>query len=196
MLICRGHGYAPARRTRNETQLQQVGLIDVFNCLRVFAGAGCKGIQANGTAGKLLNNGEQEITVRLVEANLVNLQRVQGRFSYIPGNDPIGFYLRVVTHALEQAIDDTRGAAGATGDFFDAVYVRRYFQDACRAPQNLFECRLVIVFHAVNGSKPVAERGSHRANARGSAYNGEGWQGDAYGPAAWVLADEDVDAEV
>jgi hypothetical protein len=53
--------------------LQQERLIHVFDCLRVFAGAGRKGIQANGTTTELLDNGEQEITVGLVKADLVDL---------------------------------------------------------------------------------------------------------------------------
>ena len=73
MLICRRHSYAPTWCTCNEAQLQQEGLINVFDCLRVFAGAGCKGIQANGTTTELLDNGEQEITVGLVKADLVDL---------------------------------------------------------------------------------------------------------------------------
>src|SRR6266566_3047757 len=150
MLICRRHGYAPTGCTGNETQLQQVRLIDVFNCLRIFAGAGRKGIQANGTATELLDNGEQEIAVGLIEADLVDFQRIQGRSGYIPGNDAVGFYLSVVTHAPEQAVDDTRSTACAACDLLDAVHLGWYFQDARWAEQNLFECGLVIVFQAIN----------------------------------------------
>ena len=93
--------------------MQQVRLVDILNRLRVFAGAGGKRIQPHRPAVEFLDDGEQQVAVGLVEADFVDFQGVEGCPGYGPGDDAVGFDLRVVAHTFEQAVDDTGGAARA-----------------------------------------------------------------------------------
>src|SRR5271157_5444807 len=115
MLIGKACHNTPSRRTRNEAELQQVWLVYILDCLRVFAGAGCQRVQSDGAAVELLDDGEQQVAVGLVESDVVDLQRIQGSLSNYPRNHAIGPHLRVVTHSFEQAVHDTRCATGASG---------------------------------------------------------------------------------
>src|SRR6266571_4475104 len=145
MLVSKARHNTPSWSTRNEAKLQQVWLVHILNCLRIFAGAGGQRIQPDRATIELLDDRQQQVAIGLIETDMVNLQRIQGRLSYFPRNHAVGSYLRIVTHALEQAVHDTRRATGASGNFINALFVGWYFEDTRRADQNQFQRRWIIV---------------------------------------------------
>src|SRR5215471_12184666 len=123
MLVRKARNDAPSWCTRNEAKLQQVWLIHILNRLGVFAGAGCQCIQPNRPAVELLDDRQQQIAVGLIETDMINLQRVQRRLSDFARNHAIGLHLGIVTHALEQAIDDAWRATSAASNFLDTSLI-------------------------------------------------------------------------
>src|SRR6266700_6149653 len=153
MLVSKARHNTPSRSARNEAKLQQVWLVHILDCLGVFTGAGGQRIKAYGTAIELLDDRQQKVAIGLIETDMVDLQCIQCSLSYFPRNHAVGSYLCIVTHSLEQAVHDTRRATGASGNFIDALFVGGYFEDTCRADQNQFQRRRILVFHAVNGAE-------------------------------------------
>src|SRR5579859_1705205 len=180
----------------DEAELQQVGFVDILDGFGVFTGAGGQRVQADGATIELLDDGQQQVAVGLVEADLVDLQRCQGRLSHLACDDAVGAHLGIVAHALEQAVDDTRGAARAACDLFNALFIGRDFEDARRTGQDLFERGSLVVLHAVNSPEAVAQRGGERADARGGSYDGECWQAETQGTRARPFADHHIQREI
>ena len=82
MLVSKARHNTPSRSTRNEAKLQQVWLVHILNRLRVFTRAGGQRIQPDRAAIELLDDRQQQVAVGLIEADMVDLQRIQGRLSY------------------------------------------------------------------------------------------------------------------
>src|SRR5712692_2490000 len=196
MFVGQARGDAAAGGAGDEAQLQQVGFVDILDGFGVFAGAGGQRVQADGAAVEFLDDGQQQVAVGLVEADVIDFQRVQGCHRYLARDYAVGSHLGVVAHALKQAVDDTRGAACPARDFFDALLVGRDFEDARRTSQDLFERGSFVVFHAVDGPEAVAQGGGQRADARGGSHDGERRQAETQGARARPFADHHVYGEI
>src|SRR5579875_360113 len=196
MLIGQARHDAPTRSTRDKAKLQQIRFVDILDGLRVLAGAGSQSIETDGTAVKFLNDRQQQVAVGCVQPDSVDFQPVERLLCYFPCNHAIGPYLRIVAHALEQAVDNTRRPARATGDLIDAIGFGRHLENLSRADQNLAQGIIVVVFHAIDSPEAVAQGSCQRANARRCAYYRKRWQREAQGARAWPFADHHIQGEI
>src|ERR1700730_3409218 len=105
VFISEARGDATAWGARDKAQLQQVGFVNVFDGFGVFAGAGGQRVQADGAAIEFLDDGQQQVAVGLVEADMIEFQRFQGCLRYLSCDDAVCAHLGIVAHALEQAVD-------------------------------------------------------------------------------------------
>ena len=70
-------GHAAARRALDETQLQQIGLIDILERARVLAHRTGKGRQAYSTAGERLGKRLQDTNIHPVQTELIDLEELK-----------------------------------------------------------------------------------------------------------------------
>src|SRR5690606_8545243 len=88
-----GRGDAAAGSALQEAKLQQVGLDDVHDGVRLFADGGGNRLQTHRAAAKLADDGVEHATVEIVQAQLVYLQQIEGLQGDLAVDGPFGAHL-------------------------------------------------------------------------------------------------------
>src|SRR5579885_70067 len=127
-----------------------------------------------------------------IQAQLVDFEHGQGLAGDRSGDAAVRAHLRVVAHALQQAIGHARRAAAAPRDFFGTVPFDRYLQDAGGARHDLHQRRGVVILQVVVHAEAVAQRRGDQAKASGRADHREALQAHAQRARAGPLADDKV----
>ena len=96
--------------------MHEEGFVDFFNGVGLFGQNGGKRVQADRAALIFFDDSEQELAVDFVEAVLIYFQHLQrglcgGQVDFAGATD-----LRIIPHAPQQAVGDTRCAARAAGN--------------------------------------------------------------------------------
>src|SRR5947209_11160406 len=155
MLIGGTHGDTASRRACDKAELEQIGFVYVLNRLRIFARAGGQRVKSHGTTVEFLDDREQHIAVRLVQSDLVDLQRVKCGLSYVPCNHAVGLNLSIITHTFEQAVDDTWSPSRTTSNLFNTTFFGWHSKNAGRAARDFPEGGRVVIFHAIDRAEAV-----------------------------------------
>lgn len=121
MLVRAAGGDPATRRALQETELDQVRLVDIHDCVRLLARRRRHRLDADRAAIELINNCRQDTAVGVVQAEVVNIEHGEGAPGDLRRRNPIGTYLRVVADALEETVRDAGRAAGTAGDLRAAV---------------------------------------------------------------------------
>ena len=108
-------GDAAARSALQETELEQVGLVVVFNGGGLVAGEGSDGVKADGAVAVILQHQTEHITVGGIKTQLVNLHHLEGGGGNGNVNDAVAVDIGVVADALSEAVGNSRSKAGAGG---------------------------------------------------------------------------------
>ena len=141
MLERTGGCLAPLRRTDDESLLQQIRLVDVFQGARIFGESRCQRGKPHGFAVETYREEFEDPVVGCIETERIDLEELEGLGCDLFGNRAIAAYLRPIAHALEQAVRQTRCAAPALGDFERALRIDRNIEDrsgACDDGGKLF----------------------------------------------------------
>ncbi len=77
MRVGMARGHAPARRAREKTAVNQVGLDDVFERPLVLAHGGGQGLQPDRPSGKFFDERRQERSVETIEPGLIDIESTQ-----------------------------------------------------------------------------------------------------------------------
>jgi hypothetical protein len=104
--------------------------------------------------------------------------------------------LRVVADALEQPVDDARGAPTATGDRGDRGRVDLDPQDLRRAPDDRGQLVVRVEVEPVRRAEAIPQRGADATRPGGGPHHREGLQAEPEAPGAGSLADHDVQCVV
>src|SRR5208282_254341 len=104
-------GYAAARSPRQETLLQQVGLVNFLDCVRLFADRRGQALDPDRAAVELVDYCAENRAVHLVEAGRVDLEQLERAQRNLAGDHRRLVDLREVADAAQQAVDDSRRAA-------------------------------------------------------------------------------------
>lgn len=73
MFVGKARDNTATRRAVDETELQKVRLIYVFDRVTLLADSSCQGFEADGTASKLLNHRQEHAAIRVIETDTVDL---------------------------------------------------------------------------------------------------------------------------
>ena len=113
MLVGQFGDHTTTRRALDEAFHNEEGLVDLFNGACILAdGSGDSG-DTHRTALELVDDGEQNLVVNLVEAILVDVQGREGNLRDLCINLAITLHLSEITHAAQESIGDTRRSSRA-----------------------------------------------------------------------------------
>ena len=160
---------APARGAQEEAALEQVGLVDVLDRVRLLVDGHRERREPDRAAAELAADRAEDLAVQAVQALLVDLQQVQRGAGRLGVDDAAAADLRVVAHALEQAVGHARGAAGALGDRPRAGGLDLDLQHARAAGHDPRQVVGRVVVEPVLDAEAVAQRRRQQAGARGGA---------------------------
>lgn len=107
-----GDAAAPGR-AGEKAQLHQIGLVHILQGDGLLVDGGGQGVQAYRPAVVILDDAQQHAAVDLVQAQGVDLQRLQGPISYPLGNDAPSSDLGEVSHPPQHPVGDTGCAPAA-----------------------------------------------------------------------------------
>ena len=192
MLIGQAGHAAAAGGAGQHTHLHQVGFAHIFQCYTFLTKVGRQGIQAHRTAAVQLNDGTQHAAVQFIQAQLVNIHLAAGCHSSGAVDCPIALHGGKVTHALEQAVCNTRGAAGAFGQLQRTGAIDGDIQNARAAHDDGSQFIRAVGFQLEQNAKAVTQGPGQLARAGGCAHQGEPRQVDADALGAGALADHDI----
>ena len=159
MLICSGQKHSAAGRSGYESQLDKVGLVNVFYGGRILASIGGNGIEPDGAPAELGYHRFEHASIDLIEAKFIYAEHFKPahcRFAVYHAAAPD---LRKIAHTLQKTVGDSRRAAGSGSDLKGAVL--GYFDpEYARAPDyDLLEVFGGVKLELLLDAEPVAQGG-------------------------------------
>src|SRR5207249_2257602 len=110
-------GRHPALRGADEEPLlDEEGLVDVLDRVPLLPDRGRERVEADRPAGELVDDGEEQRAVHLVEARLVDVEEPERVPRDLTRDEPAGADLGEVAHPTEEAVRDPRRTTRAPGD--------------------------------------------------------------------------------
>ena len=139
VVVCRGERNSATRGPRNHPLSNQERLVHVFDGLWLLANTDRQGRQADGPAGELATERCQEGPVDLVEAAIIDAEKLQAGLGNLGGDHTVGPHLGEVTNSAEQSVGNTRGTAGSPGDLKRALRINFDLENAGRPFDNCLQ---------------------------------------------------------
>src|SRR5258708_170115 len=161
--------HATARRPGEKPDLDEVGLVDVLDSLRLLGQRGGDRVQSDRAALELQDQGLQQLAIHRLEADLVNFQHGKRLPCDLDGSPTVAAHLSEVADPAQQSIGDPRSGTRAARDLRDSVRRDLDLQDPRRPRHDLLELRLGVEVQPVDRSEPVAKRAAEQALTRGCA---------------------------
>ena len=141
-----------------EIEPEQERLVDVLDGLRLF-GENCgEGLNPNRPAAELLDDRGQELSVRTVQACVVDLQGCESFVCRGRVDPAVAVDLGVVANAAQKAVYHARSPPAAPGDGRGSVRTQLHAKQPGGALHDRGEIREIVEVKAVRGSEPVSQR--------------------------------------
>lgn len=194
-ITIRGHHPATACAVE-EAKLHEEGFVDVFDGFDLLRRGGGDGVETHGPAIEFFDDSDEDFSIRLVEAELVDADQGEtffGQFQ-VHGLEPL--HRGEITHPFEEAVGDAGGFAGASGDLADRLVLDFDVEDRRRALEDAFHLGILVEIQFENMTETVAQGRRQQARLGGGADQGEFGQVDAHGSGGRPLADDDVEREI
>lgn len=149
---------ASARSSGDETELDQVGFVDVLNRLFFFADDRGDRTYAGRSAAEFFDDSSEHVTVGRFEAKRIDFEETEcltGRSSI---NLVFAVDLSVVADALQDAVGDARGLTAGMGNDIGTGVIEFDPEDAGGTENDTFDFCRRIELESVRGTETVAER--------------------------------------
>ncbi|CFM09835.1 Uncharacterised protein [Bordetella pertussis] len=192
----RQRGGAAARRALQVAVLDQIRLDDVFDGVALFADRRRQAVHADRAAVELVHDGFEQLAVHDIQALRVHIQHGQRAAGGVLVDHAVRLDLRIVAHAPQQAVGDTRRAARAARHFVRAVGGDVGVEQAGAARDDAGQFVGVVELQPRHDAEAVAQRIGQHAGAGGGAHQREGLQVQLDAARGRAFADQDVDLEV
>jgi len=156
---CAGGHHTTARRSLEKAELQQVGLVDVLKRALVLAERGRERLEPHRAAAVVLDGGDQEAAVELVEAEGVHLQPLEAVPRGLERDARLLAGVGEVPHAAQQPVGDARCAPRALRDLDGSAVPKLDPEQPRRSPDNGGEGVGAVEVQPVHDAEAVAQRG-------------------------------------
>ena len=180
----------------DEALLDEVGFVNVLYRTGIFAHGRSDGIEAHGSAAELIDDGEQQLVINLVETEGVDIEGLQGILSDIEVDTAVTLDLGEVAHTTQQGVGDTRRTTTAAGYLAGSFLVDLHTQQTCRAAHDPRKDIGIVVLKMAVDTKAGTERRGKQTGARSSADKREAIEVDLDSTRRRALVDHDVDTIV
>ena len=148
---------AAPRGAVEEAVLDEERLVNLFERVLFFCEGRCEGVNANRATVVLLDDGEEQATVKFIEAVSVNFEHFEGVLRGFAIDDAGAAHLGVVADATQEAIGDARGAAGAHCNFGGAGLIDGYVEDVGGAFDDVAKVFVGVELEAEEDSEARAQ---------------------------------------
>src|SRR5438045_1357005 len=159
MFIGQLRGHTPARRAVQETNLNQERFVNLFDSIGFFRQCRSQGANPDRAALILLDNGQQQLAIHLVESVAIDFQHLQRRLGSGQVDVASTSDLSIITYPPKQAVGNTRCPARTTGDFEGTRLIDFDPQNLSRALDDELKIFGLVELQAENDSETRAEWG-------------------------------------
>ena len=125
MLVGKRRCHSSSRRALDETLHDEERLVNLLYGAAILAYCRGNGAYAYRTATELVDDGGENLVVNLVQAILIDVERLERHLGNIVSDGSVALYLGEITHSSQQGIGDTRGSARTAGDFHSRLILYR-----------------------------------------------------------------------
>src|SRR5436190_2708201 len=187
---------AAARRSLDESELDQVRLDHVLHRVRLLADRGRERRQADRPSGERLDHGVEHGVIQPVQSQFVHLEHRQAGAGDVAGHPTVVADLGHVTDPPKETVGDPRGPTGSSGDLVGPLAVGADVEDP-RAPEHdLLQVPDVVVVQARAEAEALAERKGDPPRTGSGPDQRETRQLQADRPRRRTLAEHHVEREV
>ncbi|MNJ56341.1 hypothetical protein D3C77_518810 [compost metagenome] len=153
-------------------------------------------VDAHRTAVELLDHGQQQAPVLMIEATFVDIQQVERHVGDGLGDMALATYFGKITHTAQQAVGNSRRTPRTPGDLESSIIFDRQAKNAARATDNGGQVFGVIELKTLDDAKAVAQGVGQHACTCGGADQGKGGQVELDRAGCRAFADHDVELEI
>ena len=114
-------GLAATAGSFEEAGLNQIGLMDIFEGALVFLDCGRQGFHPDWSSGKLVDDGQKNLTIHLIKPRRIDTQPRERVLGYSLGNSSLRLDLGIVAHPFDKPVDDARGSSSTTGNLLRSL---------------------------------------------------------------------------
>ena len=189
-------GDAAARGAVDESVHEEVRLVDVLDGAAVLAEGGSQGFDADRAAGELVDDGHEVVPVVLVESELIDVEDVECHVGDLLGDTTVETDIREVTYTLQQAVRESRRAAGAQCDTLSAGVVNVYIQHLRGTSYDLHQLLSGVELELRDDTETVTKRCGQQTRTGRRANQREVREIQADRARRGVLSQHDIDGEV
>src|SRR5208282_805899 len=185
-----------AGRAVQKADLDQKRLVDFFDGVGFFGQRRAQRIQTHRPTLVLLDDGEQQFAVDLVEAVAVYFKHAERGLGGGQIDGTGGAHLGVVAYAAQQAVGDAWRSTRAAGDFGGSGTVDFHTQDFGGTLDDDAQVIVSVELKPQQQAETRAQGRGEQSGARGGADEGEGLYIHRVRARGWALADHDVELVV
>ena len=189
-------GDAATRGAVDESVHEEVRLVDVLDGAAVLAESGGQGFDADRSAGELIDDGHEVVPVVLVEAELIDVEDVERHVGDLLGDATVEADIREITHALQQAVRESRRTAGTQCDALSAGVVNVYIQHLRGTSYDLHQLLGGVELELRDDAETVTERCGQQACTSRRTDQREVREIQADRARGGVLSEHDIDGEI
>ena len=88
-----------------ETSLNQIGLMDIFEGALVFLDRSRQGFHPDRSSSKLVDDGQKNLTIHLIKPRRIDAQPCERVLGYSLGNSSLRLDLGIVAHPFDKPIE-------------------------------------------------------------------------------------------
>ena len=107
MLVSQRRCLASARGTFDEAFFDEEGFVDILYRTGIFAHSGSDGVESDRSAAELIDDGGEEFVIYLIEAESIDIQRLEGVLGDVEIDGAGAFDLGEVSHASQEGVGYT-----------------------------------------------------------------------------------------
>ena len=157
MGICKHRSHPSTGCSVQESGLQKIRFIHVFQCSGILSNRSRKCFQSYRTTLKIQNQRLQNTAIRFIKAILVYLQKIQRKTGNLIGNHTIVFNLGKISYPFQKAVRKPWCSSGALGNFSRSIWFNFYSQNLCGSQNNGGKFLFVVKFQTLCYSKTITK---------------------------------------
>ena len=196
MLVGKRRCHSASRRALDETLHDEERLVNLLYGAAILAYCRGNGAYAYRTATELVDDGGENLVVNLVQAILIDVERLERHLGNIVSDGSVALYLGEITHSSQQGIGDTRGSARTAGDFHSRLILYRHLQEHRTSLDNLLKRSRVVIFEMQIDSETSTQRSCKQTASRCCSYEGKRIQVYLDAASRRTLVYHDIDAVI
>ena len=130
-MICSFCYHSSSGCSVKEAVLDKKWLVNILNGTRILSYGSCQSIKAYRSSGELIDHGQEQISVSVIKAHLVDIHKVKSCYCYVLCDLAIKPNLGKVSYSLEHSVSKTRSSTAPSGHLDSTGVIYLDIKNSC-----------------------------------------------------------------